>query len=191
MPSLFAASSTVLLCGTCTARPSTSMFSILGNDPPTLAAVAAALPPAGAEFAPWGGPAALTSDIRRHDALLVRDMVLELGAEVRDEALHRQRGRVAECADRASLDVVRDVRQHVEVLGATVAVLDAIDHPPHPAGALATRRALAARLFEVEVRQAQQALHHAPRLVEDDDGARAEHRAGLGDRVVIHRKAHH
>src|SRR5690242_21170681 len=114
MPSLFAASSTVLPCGTCTARPSTSMLSNLGNDPPTLAAVAAALPPAGAEFAPWGGSAALTSEIRRHDALLVGDMVLELGAGVRDEALHRQRGRVAEWVDRAFLEVVREVRRYVE-----------------------------------------------------------------------------
>src|SRR6185437_4312554 len=32
----------------------------LVHGPPTLAAVAAALPPAGARFAPWGGPAALT-----------------------------------------------------------------------------------------------------------------------------------
>src|SRR5690242_21104829 len=191
MPSLFAASSTVLPCGTCTARPSTSMLSNLGNDPPTLAAVAAALPPAGAEFAPWGGAAVLMSDIRRHEALLVRDVVLELAAEMLDEALHRQRGSVAERADRAPLDVVGDVRQHVEVLGPAVAVLDAIDHAPHPAGALAAGRALAARFLEVEVRQPQQALHHATRLVEHDDGARAEHRAGLGDRVVIHREPHH
>src|SRR6185437_5036416 len=60
MPSLFAASITVLPCGTCTARPSTSMFSN-GCDRPALAAGAAALPPGGAELAPWDGAAALAA----------------------------------------------------------------------------------------------------------------------------------
>src|SRR5690242_14295197 len=151
MPSLFAASITVLPCGTCTARPSTSMFSI-GRDPPTLAAFAAALPPAGAEFAPWDGPAALTSDIGRHDALLVRDVMLELTAEMLDETLHGQRGSVAERANRAPLHVVGDGRQHVEVFTAPGAVLDAVDHPPQPPGAFAARRALAARFLVIEVR---------------------------------------
>ena len=71
------------------------------------------------------------------------------------------------------------------------AALDAVDHAPQPAGAFAARRALAARLLVVEVRQAQQRLHHAARLVHDDHRARAEHRARLGDRVVVHVGGHH
>src|SRR6185312_2730322 len=191
MPSLFAASITVLPCGTCTARPSTSMLSI-GRELPTLAAFAAALPPAGAGLAPWDGPAALVfSDIGRHDALLVRDVMLELGAEVLDEAFDRQRGGIAERADRAPLDVVGDVRKKIEILGAAVAVLDPVDHPPEPPGAFAARRALAARFLEVEVRQPQEALHHAARVVQHDDRSGAQHRAGLRDRVVVHRQVHH
>ena len=41
--------------------------------------------------------------------------------------------------------------------------LDAVHHAVQPAGALAARRALAARLLEVEVRQALEAAHHAAR----------------------------
>src|SRR6476469_1907210 len=136
MPSLFAASMTVLPCGTCTARPSISMLSggALIRQP--------------------------CSYVRLHDAALVLDVVLELAAEMFDEALDRQRRGVAQRADRAALDVVGDGRQHVDVLGPARAVLDAIDHSPQPAGAFAARRALAARFLEIEVRQPQQALHH-------------------------------
>src|SRR4029079_15598844 len=153
MPSLFAAFMTVLPCGTCTARPSTSMFK------------------------------SFASDIRWDDALLVRDVMLELAAEMLDEALDRQCGRVSERADRPALDVVRDLRQQIEILGAALAVLDAVHHAPQPPGAFAARCALAARLLVIEIRQPQQALHHAPRVVQHDDRARAEHRAGLRDRV--------
>src|SRR5690242_366164 len=100
MPSLFAASITVLPCGTCTARPSTSMFSIF------------------------------VSDIRGDETLLVLDVVLELAAEMLDEALHGQRRGIAERADRAALDVVGNVGQQIEILGPAVAVLDAVHHPP-------------------------------------------------------------
>src|SRR6185437_16970885 len=130
MPSLFAASITVPPCGTCTARPSTSMLS------------------------------SLASDILRHEAVLVLDVVLEFGAEVLDEALHRQCGGVAERADRAAKDVVGDRRQDVQILGAARAVLDPVDHPPQPARAFAARRALPAGFLVIEVRQPQQALHH-------------------------------
>src|SRR5512135_3752894 len=81
------------------------------------------------------------SDIVRHQALLVIDVVLELVAEVLDEALHRERRGVAERADRPSGDVVGDVDQHLEVLVPALAMLDPVDHPPQPAGAFAARRA--------------------------------------------------
>ena len=70
-----------------------------------------------------------------------------------------------------------------------LAVVDAVDHAVQPAGAFAARRALAAALVHVEVREAQQRLDHAARVVHHDHRARAEHRAGLGDRVVVHRQS--
>src|SRR5512143_1398569 len=128
MPSLFAASMTVLPCGTCTARPSTSMFS---NAAGALIRCAAPKP----------APSRSRSQVLRHEAFLVLDVVRELAAEMLDEALHGHRGRIAERADRAAHDVVGDVRQHVEVLGSPGALLDPVHHPPQPAGALAARRA--------------------------------------------------
>src|SRR5690348_11991428 len=88
-----------------------------------------------------------------HHAAPVVDMVLELGAEVLDEALHRQRRRVAERADRAPGDVVGQVHEEIEALVPSLSVLDAVHHAIEPAGALAAGRALAAGLFEVEIRK--------------------------------------
>src|SRR5512135_315230 len=96
------------------------------------------------------------SDIRRHQAALVVDVVLELVAEVLDEALHRQRRRVAERAYRAAGDVVGGRDEHLEILASSLAVLDAVDHAPQPAGAFPAGRALTARLGEVEVGKPQQ-----------------------------------
>src|SRR2546425_5010031 len=127
MPSLLAASITVLPCGTCTALPSTSRFSI-------------------------------GLRVVRHDALPVVDVVLELAAKMLDEALDGEGRRVPERTDRAAGDVVGHGVQHVEVFRPALAVLDSIDHPPEPTGALAARRALATRFLEIEIRQTQQAL---------------------------------
>src|SRR5262245_21459478 len=107
----------------------------------------------------------------RDHAGLVFDVVGELVAEVLEHALHRHRGGIAERADGATLDVVGHRVEQREVFRATLAVLDAIDHAPQPAGAFAARRALAAALVLVEVGQAQQALDHAATLVHHDDGA--------------------
>src|SRR5215468_3452761 len=93
------------------------------------------------------------SDIVRDQALLVVDVVLELVAEMLDEALHWQRRGVAQRADRPAGDVVGDVHEHVEVLASTLAALDAVDHAPQPSRPFAARRALAAGLGEVEIRQ--------------------------------------
>src|SRR5215467_8423033 len=96
------------------------------------------------------------SDVLRHDARLLFDVVDELVAEVLDHRAHRHRGRVAQCADRAALDVVGHRVQQVDVAHLSLPVLDAVDHAPRPAGALTARRALSAALVLVEVRQAQQ-----------------------------------
>ena len=129
--------------------------------------------------------------VGRHQALLVIDVVLEFVAEVLDEALHRQRRGIAQRADRASGDVVRHRHQQVEVLVPALAVLDPVHHPPEPARPFAARRALAAGLLVIEIRQPQQRFHHAARVVHQDHGARTQHRSGLGDRVVIHVGLHH
>src|SRR5215510_4246563 len=78
---------------------------------------------------------------RRHARAAVRhthavsDVELELLAEMLHEALYRPGRRVAECADRVTFDLVRDIDEHVELLLPPLTVLDAADHPVHPAGA--------------------------------------------------------
>src|SRR5215470_13103541 len=128
MSSLCAASITVLPPGTCTWRPSISRLTVV----------------------------LIGSDVVRHEAALVVDVVLELVAEVLDEALHRQRRGVAERADRAAGDVVRDRQQQVEVFVAPLAMLDAVDDAPQPSRAFAARGALAAGFLEVEIREPEQ-----------------------------------
>src|SRR6185436_12477740 len=86
-------------------------------------------------------------EIVGHKALLVLDVVDEFGTEVLEEALHRQRGSVAQRADSAARDVVGHVVQEIEVLHPPLAVLDAVHHAVEPAGALTARRALATGFF--------------------------------------------
>src|SRR6187399_3077402 len=86
-----------------------------------------------------------------HTTLLVLDVVHEFVAEMLDKALHRQRGSIAQRADGAPGNVVRDVIQQVEVLHPALAMLDTVDHAVEPAGALAARRALAAGFLEVKI----------------------------------------
>src|SRR5215468_8113885 len=111
MSSAFAASITVLPGATSTFLPSISRFSI--------------------------GQA---SDVIRHQASLVIDVVLEFVAEVVDEALDRQRCGVAQRTDRASGDVVGNRDQQIEVFVTALAVLDAVDDAPQPSGSFAARR---------------------------------------------------
>src|SRR5262245_59433695 len=92
-------------------------------------------------------------DVVGDEALLVLDVMHELAAEMLDEALHRQRRGVAQRADGAPGDVVGDILEQRQVLHAALPVLDPVHHAVEPAGALAARRALAAGLLEIEVRE--------------------------------------
>src|SRR5690606_5205621 len=124
---------------------------------------------------------------RVEGAALPGDVRLELLAEELDAGRDGRRRAVAERAERAAQDVVADVHERVEVLERALAVLDAVQHELHPVGALAARRALAAGLVRVELRPPRDRAHHARRLVEDLQRARAEHRPGLADRLVVER----
>src|SRR6266702_6382348 len=115
----------------------------------------------------------------RHHAALVVDVILEFAAEVLDEALHRQRRRIAQRADGAPGDVVGDVREKVEIFISSFAVLDPVHHPVQPPCAFAAGRALAAGFLEVKVRQALEGFDHAGGFIHDDHRPGPQHRAGL------------
>ena len=128
---------------------------------------------------------------------LVEDRIIEGQGTSREQWLHafehgthRHRRRITQGADGAALDVVRHRVEQRQVVGAALAVFDAVNDAPQPARAFAAGSALAAGLVLVEVGQAQQALDHVARVVHHDHGARAQHGAGLGDGVVVHRAFH-
>src|SRR5690242_13223471 len=97
---------------------------------------------------------------RQRGALHVRaalpvivDAVFDLGAEMADQALDRPRSRIAQRADRMPLDLGRHVQQRVDLGRFALALHHPLEYAPHPARAFAARRALAAALVLVEVRQ--------------------------------------
>ena len=92
---------------------------------------------------------------------------------------------VGQGAERPAEDVVADVVEHVEVALLPAALLEVGQGLHQPPGALAARRALAARLVLVELGPAQHGPHHAGGLVEDLQRAGAEHRARRADTLEV------
>src|SRR6516225_11880797 len=116
----------------------------------------------------------------------VIDHVLELVPVVLEEALHRPGRGVTEGADGVPLDVVRYIEQQSELGAARLPGEHALEHAVHPAGALAARGALSARLHHVETRDALEHPYHAGGLVHDDGRSGAECGARGLHRVVVH-----
>src|SRR3954454_18130302 len=98
------------------------------------------------------------------------DAPLDLGAEVPQQALHRPGRAVAERADGVTLDLLGHFEQHVDLALLGAAFGHAGEHAPHPAHALAARRALAAALVLVEIRNARHRADDVGRLIHDDHG---------------------
>src|SRR5690349_8077399 len=79
------------------------------------------------------------------------DAPLDLVAEMPDQPLDRPGRGVAERADRVALDLGGDFEQEPDLALARPPLRHPGEHAPHPAGALAARRALAAALVLVEI----------------------------------------
>ena len=71
-----------------------------------------------------------------------------------DQALDRPGGGVAQRADRVAFDLLGDVVEIVDLVDLGIAFAQPLHHPPHPAGALAAGRALAAGFMLIEIRDA-------------------------------------
>src|SRR5690348_14724471 len=117
---------------------------------------------------------------RDHDWLGMRvrgilvDAFLDLVTEMRDQALDRPGRGVAERADGVAFDLLGHFEQHVDLALLRAALRHAGQHAPHPAGALAARRALAAAFVLIEVGEPRDGADQVGRLVHDDDRRRAE-----------------
>src|SRR3569623_149575 len=105
------------------------------------------------------------------------DRGLEVLAVLREEPERRPGGRIAECADRVAGDAVRDRRHQIDVAFLAFAVTDAARDLLEPAGSLAARRALTARLVREELEDAPQRARDVGLVIHHDDAARAGHRA--------------
>src|ERR1017187_5724503 len=125
------------------------------------------------------------SVLLRSVAVLAR--LLEFAAVLGYKGFHRPSGSFAERTDRFAVDVVRNIPQQVHILGAAVAVFDAMEHFLHPQRAFAARRALAARLMRIELRDVERALDDIDRVIQHNHPARARHRAGFAQRLEIER----
>ena len=106
----------------------------------------------------------------------------ELVAEVLERGAQAHRGAVAQRAEGLAEDAVAERFELVEVARRAVAGLDPAHDLDHPVEPFAAGGALAAGLVVEELDDARGDLHHAGRVVDDDDPGRAEHRAGGGER---------
>ena len=104
-----------------------------------------------------------------------------------NQALDRPRRRIAERADGVAFDLLGHFQQHVDLALVGAAVGHPGQHPPHPPGAFAARRALAAALVFVEIGDARDRPDQVGRLVHHDDGGGAEAGAQLAEAVEVHR----
>src|SRR6266851_8802644 len=110
----------------------------------------------------------------RSGSAIRRDPPLELRTEMPDQPLHRPGRSVAECTDRVALDLVGDVKQHVDLGHLRLALYHALHHAPDPARALAAGRALTAALMHVELREPRDRLHDIGGFVHYDNRGGAE-----------------
>src|SRR5689334_10688933 len=115
------------------------------------------------------------------------DVLLELPAELLQEAEGRHRGPLAEGADGVAHDVVSDLAQPIELLHRGFAGDDAVHDPEDPGAAFATRRALAAGFVAIEAHEVVHREYGASLGAENDGAAGAEHRAEGAERVDAHR----
>src|SRR5208337_5168591 len=77
-------------------------------------------------------------------AVVSVDARFDLVAEVPDKPLHRPSGGIAKRADRVSLDLLRNVVQHVDLGQLGAPLRHAFQKAPHPARTFPARRALPA-----------------------------------------------
>src|SRR5437870_83070 len=122
----------------------------------------------------FGIARALLRRLALRGAAILFDAPLEFGAEVANEALHRPGGTVGQGADRMALDLLRDVVEHVDLGDRGISGDHPLHDTPYPAETLAARRALAAALMLIELRQPRDRPHDVGRFIHDDQCGGAE-----------------
>ena len=86
-----------------------------------------------------------------HQTFLVFDVVRKFITEMLNHGAHRHGGRVTQCADRASLNVVGEIIEQIQVFQATFSCFDPMNDTVKPSRAFTAGRALAAGFFIVKI----------------------------------------
>ncbi len=107
-----------------------------------------------------------------------------------DQALDRPGRGVAKRADGMAFNLRGHFQQHVDLVRFGITRHQPFHHAPHPAGAFAARRALAAAFMLVEVRQAGNGAHDVGGLVHHNHRCGAQAGFQIAQTVEIHRRFH-
>ncbi len=113
-------------------------------------------------------------------------MIFKFVAPFLHDADGRQRRGIAERAESAPEHIFRKLVNQRNIFRAAAALVEAVEHFAQPGGAFAAGNAPAAGFVRVKMHDAARQIHHAGIFVNDHRAAGAEHRADLGDRIVIH-----
>mmetsp|Transcript_17366 Transcript_17366/g.23414 ORF Transcript_17366/g.23414 Transcript_17366/m.23414 type:complete len:421 (+) Transcript_17366:292-1554(+) len=120
------------------------------------------------------------------EGVRIRQALLKLRLELLDQPLHWPCRRIAESADRVSLDLPRDFLEHGDLPDVSFPLLHLDEDVLKPAGAFTTRRTLTTRLVTIKMRQAPDRPDHIDRLVKDGDCRRAQGASVRFEVVKVH-----
>src|SRR5215831_18609813 len=112
-------------------------------------------------------------------------VVVELGTEFVDGALHRPHRGITQGTNSLTEDIRTHVQQQINVARTAFTVFDAMQNLRHPSSALTARAALATGLIVVELGQDIGRLHDAHGVIQDHHATRATHRAGALQGVEV------
>src|SRR5271170_405479 len=114
------------------------------------------------------------------------EVVFKFVAPFLDDADGGQSRGIAERAESAPEHIFRKLVDQRNIFRASAAVVEAVQQFAQPGGAFAAGDAPAAGFVRVKMHDAAGEVHHAGVLVNHDGAAGAEHRADLGDGIVVH-----
>src|SRR3954452_25248096 len=109
----------------------------------------------------------------------------EIFREMIERAQHRERRHAAHRAQRSIDHGFAQIPQQGDVALALFAAHDALDHLHAARGADAAGRALPAGFDRAELHRITRHARHVHRIVECNDAAMTDHRAQLGERLVV------
>ena len=119
-------------------------------------------------------------------SLVAVDAIFNFVAEVPDKSLDGPCGSVTKGADGVSINLERELFEHIDLSKVSVSELHALEEIDHPASSLTAWSALSATLVLVELGEAENGVDDIGLFVHDDDGGGAETRLASLEVVEVH-----